>query len=42
MSNELLWWEAEKGPQKAAQASPLAMNELAKKRLASAVNPLVI
>ena len=34
--------EAENGPQKAAQASPLAMKELAKNTLASAVKPLVI
>ena len=37
-----MWWLAENGPQKAAHASPLAMNELAKNRLASAVNPFVI
>ena len=42
MSRLDLWCEAENGPQKAAQASPLAINELAKNRLASAVKPLVI
>ena len=42
MSSELLWWLAEKGPQKAAQASPFAIYELAKNKELSAENPLVI
>ena len=42
MSNELLWCEAVNGPQKAAQASPLLIYELAKKMLCEAVNPLLI
>ena len=40
MSRLDLWWLAENGPQKAAQASPFDMYELAKKTLCEAVKPL--
>ncbi len=40
MSRLLLWWDAEKGPQKAAHASPQCISLLAKKSEEVAVNPL--
>ena len=41
MSSVLLWWLTVNGPQKAAQASPLARYELAKNKLSDAENPSV-
>ena len=41
MSSVDLWWLTLNGPQNAAHASPLAMYELAKKRLSVAENPSV-